>query len=87
MTPEMVVEMARRALVAAFELSLPVLIAAFAAGVVFALGQAATRITDLTLSFVPRLVTVIAVMALLAGWYGVSAASYLRTMMAFAAHI
>jgi flagellar biosynthetic protein FliQ len=55
MTPEMVMEVLRQALMAAFWVAAPLLIVAFAGGVVVSLVQILTSIQDTAFGSVPRL--------------------------------
>ena len=50
--------------------SAPVLIASFLVGLVVAVLQAATQIQDATLTFVPKLLVVAAVIAVVGDWMG-----------------
>ena len=54
-----------------FELILvvaPVLVAAIVVGLIVSILQAATSIQEQTLTFVPKLITILAMIALLGGW-------------------
>jgi flagellar biosynthesis protein FliQ len=68
MSPEAVTAAARQMLVEVLGLATPLLLAAILAGVIVGLLQAATRINDLTLSFVPRFVAVLLALYLTAPW-------------------
>jgi flagellar biosynthesis protein FliQ len=59
-------------------LSTPFLLAAVAASLAIGLFQAATRMNDLTLSFVPRFFAVLLVLFLAASWAGARMTSYLE---------
>ncbi|HWD57887.1 MAG TPA: flagellar biosynthetic protein FliQ [Stellaceae bacterium] len=64
-------------------LSTPFLLAAVAASLAIGLIQAATRMNDLTLSFVPRFFAVLLVLFLVASWAGARMTAYLeRSAMA-----
>ncbi|MCG8556366.1 MAG: flagellar biosynthesis protein FliQ [Proteobacteria bacterium] len=54
----------------ALMISAPVLVASFLVGLVVAVLQAATQIQDTTLTFVPKLLVVAAVVALVGDWMG-----------------
>ncbi len=58
----------REMLIVALKLATPFLLTAMLCGIVVGLLQAATRINDLTLSFVPRLVAVLLVIYLSWSW-------------------
>lgn len=68
MTPDVVVALGREAAGLAVALAGPVLLAALVAGVLVSVFQAATQIQELTLSFVPKLAAVLAVLLLLGHW-------------------
>ena len=59
-------------------LSTPFLLAAVAASLAIGLLQAATRMNDLTLSFVPRFFAVLLMLFLAASWAGARMTSYLE---------
>lgn len=59
-------------------LSTPFLVAAVAASLAIGLFQAATRMNDLTLSFVPRFFAVLLILFLTASWAGARMTSYLE---------
>ncbi|MFZ2008277.1 MAG: flagellar biosynthetic protein FliQ [Stellaceae bacterium] len=59
-------------------LSTPFLLAAVVASLVIGLFQAATRMNDLTLSFVPRFFAVLLILFLTASWAGARMTSYLE---------
>ncbi|HEX2985422.1 MAG TPA: flagellar biosynthesis protein FliQ [Caproiciproducens sp.] len=56
------------AMVAALKLAAPVLIASIAIGLIVSIFQAATQIHEQTLSFVPKLVAIAAVLIILGPW-------------------
>jgi flagellar biosynthetic protein FliQ len=68
MTAEQVVELARRTIEAAFWVAAPILLAAMAVGLVINIGQVLTSIQDATVSTVPRLASVGAILFFLTPW-------------------
>jgi flagellar biosynthesis protein FliQ len=70
MTPVDVMAAARMAMMGALILVSPFLLAALVASLVMGLIQASTRMTDLTLGFVPRFAAVMLVAWLAATWAG-----------------
>lgn len=64
MTEAMVVSLARDALTTAFHISLPMLAVALTVGVLVSLFQVATSIQDPTLTFVPKILGVLAALLL-----------------------
>jgi flagellar biosynthetic protein FliQ len=71
MTPVDIIADARQMLILTLLLVTPFLGAAVLASLVMGLIQASTRMTDLTLSFVPRFVAVLLVVYLAASWMSV----------------
>ena len=68
MTAEQVVELARRTMEAAFWAASPVLVAAMLVGLLINIAQVMTSIQDTTVSTVPRLAAVGAILFFLAPW-------------------
>ncbi len=68
MNPEQVVELARHTIEAAFWVAAPILLAAMAVGLLINVGQVLTSIQDMTVSTVPRLAAVGAIVFLLTPW-------------------
>ena len=66
-------------------LSTPFLLAAVVASLAIGLFQAATRMNDLTLSFVPRFFAVLLILFLTASWAGARMTSYIERAAAAAA--
>jgi flagellar biosynthetic protein FliQ len=60
MTPETVITLGQRAMELAILVSAPLLLAALVVGVLISLFQAATQINEMTLSFVPKLLVLVA---------------------------
>jgi flagellar biosynthesis protein FliQ len=57
-------------------LSAPVLLAALVVGLIVAIFQATTSIQEQTLTFVPKIMTILGVLALLGGWMFASLREY-----------
>ena len=85
MTPATLVYNAQQALLLMIAVSLPVLAVAALVGLVVAAFQAASQIQDPTLSHLPRLLTVIAALALLGPWMGHEVAAFAQRAFALAA--
>jgi len=68
MTPEMVVQIMRDALLTAFWLAAPLLAIGFAAGILTSLAQIATSMQDNAFSTVPRLMAFLAALLLTMPW-------------------
>ena len=69
MTPETVITVGQQALQVTVMLAGPLLLSALAVGLLIAMFQAATQINEMTLTFVPKLMTVAAVVGLAAPWF------------------
>lgn len=78
MTPEAVMTVARSALELTLVVSAPLLLAALGMGLIVSVFQAATQINEMTLSFIPKLVAMIATLALLGPWMVQVMVDYLR---------
>ena len=63
-----VLDLARRAIVLALQLSLPILILSLVIGVVVSLFQAVTQIQEQTLTFVPKLLALSLALVVLGPW-------------------
>ncbi|MGA3097576.1 MAG: flagellar biosynthetic protein FliQ [Bryobacteraceae bacterium] len=68
MTPELVVQIMREALLTAFWLAAPLLAIGFVAGIVMSLVQIATSMQDNAFSTVPRLMAFLAALLLMMPW-------------------
>lgn len=68
MTPDMVIELGRQALIVTVLLAAPLLISSLIAGLLIGLFQAATQIQDMTLSFIPKLIVLIVALGLTGHW-------------------
>ncbi len=71
-TTEALVELAREGLYLAVLLSAPAVVAALFVGFLVSAAQAATQIHEHTLSFAPKILAVLAALALFAPWIGQS---------------
>jgi len=68
MTPDTVIGVARQALQVTLLVSLPILGIGLIVGVVVSLVQAATQIQEMTLTFVPKIVSIFVGLLLLLPW-------------------
>jgi flagellar biosynthesis protein FliQ len=73
--------LARDALWLVMLLAAPVLLAGLLTAFAISLFQAATQILEPTLSFVPKLVVMLIVLALLGSWMGGQLVDFARTML------
>ena len=81
MTPEMVVTIGRQALEMTLMLSAPLLLTALAVGLIVGIFQAATQINEMTLSFIPKLLAMAAVLALTGPWMLRHLVEYTRNLI------
>ncbi len=68
MTPETILTLGQRALELTILISAPMLLTGLAVGVLVSLFQAATQINEMTLTFVPKLIAIAAVLLLAGQW-------------------
>ena len=81
MTTQTVLSLAMQALQTLLLVSAPLLLAALAAGLVVSIFQAATQINEATLSFVPKIVGAVAVLAVAGPWMLSTLVEYLRSVL------
>lgn len=81
MTPDTVMSMTHIALRVALFMAGPLLITALIIGLVVSVFQAATQINEMTLSFIPKLLGVAAVLVLLGPWLITTMVDYMRTIL------
>ncbi len=81
MSPEMVVTVGRHALEMTLMLAAPLLLTALAVGLIVGIFQAATSINEMTLSFIPKLLAMAAVLALTGPWMLRSLVEYTRGLI------
>jgi len=80
MTLGSVVSLMRGGIFEILLLSAPVLLAALVVGLVVAIFQATTSIQEQTLTFVPKITAILAVLALLGGWMFAQLREYTITL-------
>lgn len=68
MTPEQVMSLGQHALTVTTLLAAPLLLSVLAAGVLIGMLQAATQINEMTLSFVPKLLVMVAALFVSGHW-------------------
>ena len=81
MTPEMVMTVGQRALEITLLLAAPLLLVALVTGLIVGAFQAATQINEMTLSFIPKLLAMAAVLALTGPWMLRSLVEYTRNLI------
>ncbi|ACT06419.1 MULTISPECIES: flagellar biosynthesis protein FliQ [Dickeya] len=80
MTPESVMALGYEAMKIALMLAGPPLIAALVSGLIISLLQAATQINEMTLSFIPKVLTVFFTLVVAGPWMLSVILDYMRTM-------
>ncbi|HEX6637426.1 MAG TPA: flagellar biosynthesis protein FliQ [Steroidobacteraceae bacterium] len=81
MTPETVVTIGRQALELTLLLAAPLLLTALAVGLIVGIFQAATQINEMTLSFIPKLLAMAAMLALAGPWMIRQLVEYSRNLI------
>ena len=81
MTPETVVTVGRHALEMTLMLDAPLLLTALAVGLIVGIFQAATQINEMTLSFIPKLLAMAAILALTGPWMLRTLVEYTRNLI------
>ena len=87
MSPTEIVGTARETMILVLTLATPFLLAAVVASLAIGIFQAATRMNDLTLSFVPRFFAVLLVLSLAASWAGARMTAYIERAAIAAANL
>ena len=80
MTPELVMDIGRQAIEMTLLLSAPLLLAALVIGLIISIFQAATKINEQTLSFIPKLVGMFLVLILAGPWMLQMVVDYIRRL-------
>jgi flagellar biosynthetic protein FliQ len=80
MNLDMATELVRQTLVLAMVVSAPMLAIGLVVGIIVSLLQAVTQIQEQTLTFVPKIIAMIAAAILLMPWIGHRLAEYTTTM-------
>ncbi len=80
MTPETVMTVGRQALEVTVILAAPLLLSSLIIGLIISLFQAATQINETTLSFVPKLLVLVAVMLIAGPWMITQLTDYTRRL-------
>jgi len=80
MTPEAVMVLGHDAMQIALALAAPLLLAALVSGLLISLLQAATQINEQTLSFIPKILSVVATIVVAGPWMLNLILDYMRTL-------
>jgi flagellar biosynthesis protein FliQ len=81
MTPESVMSLGRQGMEVMLMISAPLLIVTLVVGLIISVFQAATQINDASLSFVPKLVAVIAALVIAGPWILTVMTDYMRRLL------
>ena len=81
MTPQEVFAMGQNGLYHLLLVAAPLLLVALVVGLVVSIFQAATQINEATLSFVPKIIAAVVVLALAGPWMMTSLVEYLRSIL------
>lgn len=81
MTPETVMSMGRTALEMTLLVASPVLLVTLVVGLVISVFQAATQINDASLSFIPKVLAVLATFAIAGPWMLTVMIEYMRRVL------
>lgn len=80
MTPEAVMTLGFDAMKVGLAISTPLLLAAMVTGLLVSLLQASTQINEMTLSFIPKILAVIAALVIAGPWMLSLLLDYMRTL-------
>ncbi|TFZ08336.1 flagellar biosynthesis protein FliQ [Ramlibacter humi] len=81
MTPEAVLTLGREAMQMLVTVCAPVLLAALAVGLLVSLLQAVTQVNEATLSFLPKLLAVLATLAIAGPWMASMLVDWIRQVL------
>ena len=85
MTPELVVQLARRSFEATLLLAAPLLIASLVIGLIISVFQAVTSINEATLAFAPKIIAVMVAMIIFFPWMMTYMSDFTREIYSFIA--
>jgi len=68
MTPDSVIDLGRNTLYIAMLISAPMLLSAFAIGMLMGILQVATQLNEIAISFIPKLIVVVLVLMIAGPW-------------------
>ncbi len=85
MTPELVVQLARRSFEVTLLLSAPLLLASLVIGLIISVFQAVTSINEATLAFAPKIIAVMIAMIIFFPWMMTYMSDFTREIFSFIA--
>jgi flagellar biosynthetic protein FliQ len=80
MNPQAVITLGQQALYVMLMIAAPMLVAALVVGLVVSILQAATQINEMTLSFIPKLVAMLAALVIAGPWMITFFVDYMRRL-------
>jgi flagellar biosynthesis protein FliQ len=80
MTPESVMSLGYQAIKVALAVAAPLLLTSMFTGLLVSILQATTQINESTLSFIPKILTLVAVLIVLGPWMLETLMDYMRTV-------
>lgn len=80
MTPQSVITLGQQAILVMLLLAAPMLLTALVIGLVVSILQAATQINEMTLSFIPKLLGIVAAMVISGPWLITYFTDYVRRL-------
>ncbi len=81
MTEQYAIDVAQRAFITALQIGGPLLAVSLVVGMLVSVFQAVTQINEQTLSFVPKIVAAVVVLAIAGPWMLTSLVEYLQRML------
>ncbi len=87
MTPQTVLTIGQQALEIMLMVSAPMLLATLLVGLVISILQAATQINEMTLSFIPKLIAMVAVLVIAGPWMLSMLVDYIRRLFESIPHV
>ncbi|MFM9967575.1 MAG: flagellar biosynthesis protein FliQ [Burkholderiales bacterium] len=87
MTPQEVMSLGQEAVYMAMLISAPLLLTALAVGLAVSVVQAATQINEMTLSFIPKLAAIFAMMIIAGPWMLAMMTDYMARIFAGIVHV
>jgi flagellar biosynthetic protein FliQ len=87
MTPQEVMVIGQEAVYIAMLISAPLLLTALAVGLAVSVVQAATQINEMTLSFIPKLIAIFAVMIIAGPWMLAMLTDYMSRILTGIVHV
>jgi flagellar biosynthetic protein FliQ len=81
MNPQSVITLGQQALYVMLMIASPMLVAALVVGLIVSILQAATQINEMTLSFIPKLVAILAALVIAGPWIITYYVGYVRRLL------